>query len=86
MKLVANERRDLVPGDGWSEKLAETGVLSSVTRRRELALIAEGHTYLFRTAGSQGDLLLVITVIKKDALGASLAWRLLESFPVSKGR
>lgn len=86
MELVRNKRRELVPTDSWQDRLVEAGVSDPEPRRTRRAKVIQGHSYLFRTAGSQGDLLLIITALNRDAAGVSLAWQVVESFPIPNGR
>ena len=79
MKMVRNDRNDLVPDGEWPKALVAGGV--NLPRGRD-PLAVHGHTYLLRTSGAQGDLLITVTVLEKDALGASLAYRILESYPL----
>jgi hypothetical protein len=86
MELARSERRDLVPTESWQDRLAEAGVTDPDARRTRRAPVTQGHSYLFRTAGSRGDLLLIATALKRDDNGVSLAWRVIESFPIPNGR
>lgn len=41
-----------------------------------------GHTYLLRSMGRESDLLVAITTLATDEVGHTIAWRVLQSFPV----